>query len=134
MIQRRKAPGTAIAFGVLALIWGSSFFLIKLSLEGLSPGQVALGRLAFGALTLVVIMLVTKRAWPRSRRVWLHMTVVAATLCTIPFTLFAWPRRWCRARCASIVNATTPIMTLLLTPLVIPSDGSRGRRPSASSS
>ncbi|WP_042544201.1 DMT family transporter [Leucobacter komagatae] len=122
MIQRRKAPGTAIAFGVLALIWGSSFFLIKLSLEGLSPGQVALGRLAFGALTLVVIMLVTKRAWPRSRRVWLHMTVVAATLCTIPFTLFAWAETMVPSTVASIVNATTPIMTLLLIPLVMPKD------------
>lgn len=122
MQQLRKVPGTAIAYGALALVWGSSFLLIKLSLEGLSPGQVALGRVSFGALTLVVIMLATKRAWPRSPRVWLHMTVVAATLCTIPFTLFAWAETMVPSTVASIVNATTPIMTLLLTPLLLPSD------------
>lgn len=128
MQQPRKASATSIAFVALALVWGSSFLFIKLSLAGLSPGQVALGRVALGAATLSAIMLATRRAWPREPRLWLHMTVVAATLCTIPFTLVAWAETVVPSTVASIVNATTPIMTLLLTPLLIPRDRlSRGK-------
>ncbi len=122
MTTARKAPGAAISFFALSLVWGSSFLFMKLGLEGLSPGQVALTRILLGALTLVAIMLATRRKWPRERRLWLHMIVVSATLCAIPFTLFAWAETSVPSTVASIVNATTPIMTLLLTPLIMPAD------------
>lgn len=124
-----RVSRTALSFAALALVWGSSFLFMKVSLAGLSPGQVALGRVSLGAATLVCIMLVTRRAWPRSPRIWLHLTVVAATLCTIPFTLFAWAETMVPSTVASIVNATTPIMTLLLTPLLLPTERlSRAKR------
>ena len=63
MLHRFATP---ILFGLLALIWGSSFLFIKLALEGMSPVQVVVGRLGFGALTLVIVMLVTRRRWPRA--------------------------------------------------------------------
>lgn len=122
MSPHPRASRTALSFTALALVWGSSFLFMKVSLVGLSPGQVALGRVSLGAATLVIIMLVTHRAWPRHPRTWLHLTVVAATLCTIPFTLFAWAETMVPSTVASIVNATTPIMTLLLTPLLLPTE------------
>lgn len=122
MLQPRKESLTVFAYAALALLWGSSFLFIKLGLTGLSPGQVALGRLALGALTLVTIMTLTRRSWPRDGKLWLHMIVIAGTLCTIPFTLFAWAETQVPSTVASIFNATTPIMTLLLTPLIIPAE------------
>ena len=38
---------TVVQFALLALVWGASFLFIKVGLEGLSPGQVVLARLAF---------------------------------------------------------------------------------------
>lgn len=128
MTTARKAPSAALAFFALSLVWGSSFLFMKLGLEGLSPGQVALVRILLGALTLIAIMVVTRRKWPRERTVWLHMIVVSATLCAIPFTLFAWAETSVPSTVASIVNATTPIMTLLLTPLIMPSDRLSGAK------
>ena len=95
---------------------------MKIGIEGLSAGQVALGRIALGALALVAIMAVTRRKWPREGRLWLHMIVVSAAMCTVPFTLFAWAETMVPSTVASIVNASTPIMTLLLTPLLLPSE------------
>jgi drug/metabolite transporter (DMT)-like permease len=117
-----KARSTVWAFLALSLVWGASFLFIKVGLEGFSPAQVVLGRILLGALTLVVIMTATRRRWPRELRVWGHMIVVGAFFCAIPFTLFAWAEQYVPSSLASIYNATTPIMTLLLTPLVLRSE------------
>ncbi|PPF45510.1 EamA family transporter [Pseudoclavibacter sp. AY1F1] len=113
-----NSRGTVAAFVALALVWGSSFLFIKVGLEGLSPAQLVLGRLTLGALALISIMLVTRRRWPRGR-VWMHMLVVAITLAALPFSLFAWAGQYMPSSLSSIYNATTPIMTLLLMPLIL---------------
>ncbi|MBS1673582.1 MAG: DMT family transporter [Actinobacteria bacterium] len=117
-----KSSTTLLAFLALSLVWGASFLFIKVGLEGLSPAQVVLGRILLGALALAVIMLVTRRRWPREPRVWGHMIVVGIFFCALPFTLFAWAEQYVPSSLASIYNATTPIMTLLLTPLVLRSE------------
>ncbi len=122
MTTTRKISGVTLAYIALAFVWGSSFLFMKIGLEGLSAGQVALGRIALGALALVAIMVFTRRKWPREPRVWLHLAVVGAAMCTVPFTLFAWAETMIPSTVASIVNASTPIMTLLLTPLLLPTE------------
>ncbi|NYF12193.1 drug/metabolite transporter (DMT)-like permease [Pseudoclavibacter sp. JAI123] len=111
--------GTVAVFVALSLVWGASFLFMKVGLEGLSPAQLVLGRLTLGAVALVAIMLVTRRSWPRGRAVWLHMLVVSLALAVIPYSLFAWAGQYLPSSLSSIYNATTPIMTLLLMPLVL---------------
>jgi len=117
-----KARVTLWAFLALSLVWGASFLFIKVGLEGLSPAQVVLGRILLGALALAVIMTATRRRWPRELRVWGHMLVVGIFFCAVPFTLFAWAEQYVPSGLASIYNAATPIMTLLLTPLILRSE------------
>lgn len=114
-----KPSATLFAFLALALVWGASFLFIKVGLQGLSPAQVVLGRILLGAAALALIMLVTRRRWPRELRVWAHMVVVGTFFCVVPFSLFAWAEQYVPSSLASIYNATTPIMTLLLTPLLL---------------
>lgn len=120
MMTRRL--GLAAAFVALALIWGSSFLLIKESLTGLTPGQVAVGRIVLGALTLRTIMVVTDRQWPRERRFWGHMSVVGLLLCVVPFSLFAWAGESLPSGLSAILNASTPLMTAVATAAVVPSE------------
>jgi drug/metabolite transporter (DMT)-like permease len=122
MNGNRARPGDVLAFVLLALTWGSSFLFMKIALVGLSSQQVATTRVVLGALTLVVILLVTRRRWPRERRLWAHMLVVATFLNAVPFSLVAWAEQTVPSGLASIYNATTPIMTLLVLPLVVPSE------------
>ena len=113
-----------VQFLLLALVWGASFLFIKVGLQGLSPTQVVLGRLVTGAAALLVISAVTRQRLPRGRAVWGHLTVVAVLLCVVPFLLFAWAEQHVSSGLASIYNATTPMMTMLVALAALP-----GERP-----
>src|SRR3954469_5158440 len=77
-------------FTLLAATWGASFLFIKMSLEGLSVGQVVWSRMVFGAAALAVVVAVTRARVPRDPRLWGHLGVVVVLLCLVPFSLFAW--------------------------------------------
>jgi drug/metabolite transporter (DMT)-like permease len=111
-----------IQFVLLAITWGASFLLIKLSLQGLTPLQVVAGRLITGALALGVVTALTRQRLPRGPIVWAHLAAVAVLLCVAPFTLFAWAEQHIDSGLASIYNATTPLMTTLVTLAALPSE------------
>lgn len=117
-----KGAGTAGAYLGLVFVWGSSFLLMKVALEGLSAAQVALGRLGIGAITLVLLMLVLRRKWPRELKLWGHMVVVALFICVLPFSLFAWAGQFLPSGLSSILNATTPIMTVAIAAVALPKE------------
>jgi len=104
-------------FIAMGLVWGSSFLLIKLVLEGADFVQVAWARLVFGGLTLLVIVLVTRQRFPRSKAVWGHFLLIAVTNCVIPHLAFAWAEQYVSSGLASIYNAVTPITTALFVTL-----------------
>ncbi|MFF2775262.1 DMT family transporter [Streptomyces sp. NPDC058052] len=99
-------------FVALACAWGSSFLFIKVALEGLTPAQVVWGRLVLGALALCGVMAVTRSRIPRDPGLWLRLSVVSALLCVVPFLLFSWAEQHLDSGMASILNATTPLLTL----------------------
>ncbi|MFB7779502.1 DMT family transporter [Streptomyces bauhiniae] len=107
---------------MLALTWGSSFFFIKVSLAGLTPQQLVLGRLALGAITLNVILAVTRKRWPKDLRLIGHLGIVAFLLCVLPLLLFAWAGQYIPSGLSSIYNATTPLMTMAIGLALLPAE------------
>lgn len=105
-----RATGLIIA---LALLWGSGFFWIKLALDGFSPTQLTFGRLALGALALIPITLARRLTFPRGVATWAHLTVSALVANAIPYTLFAVAEQTTPSSLAGVVNATTPLWTVL---------------------
>jgi drug/metabolite transporter (DMT)-like permease len=75
---------------VLAVVWGSSFFLIKIGLESFVPLQITFGRVLFGFLAVIVVVLAGRHRLPRWGPVWGHVAFVGLMTNVIPFTLFAW--------------------------------------------
>ncbi|MDJ0325341.1 DMT family transporter [Cryobacterium sp. PH31-AA6] len=118
--------GRGLALGAqylgAAAVWGASFLFIKVAVEGLSPAQLVLGRLLFGALVLAGIMLATRRRWPRGLRVWSHLTAIGAIMCVAPFLLFSWAAQYLPSGLSSIYNATTPIVTMLVALAILPDE------------
>lgn len=108
-----------VQFILAGIVWGSSFLLMKVALEGMAPAQVAWSRLTLGALALGLYVLVRRQRLPRSARVWGHMTVLAVTFCVVPFLLFSWAQQHVTSGLASIYNATTPIMTAIMAGVVL---------------
>jgi drug/metabolite transporter (DMT)-like permease len=102
----------------LGITWGCSFVFIKLGLEFLSPIGVAFGGAALGALTLVTFARVRNIALPRELKTWAHLTFPAVTLNVIPGYLFPLAQQDVTSIVAGILNAVTPLMTLLVMMLV----------------
>lgn len=101
-------------FVLTGIVWGSSFLFIAVALTGMTPAQVAGGRLLFGALALAAVVALRRERMPRSLRVWAHLCVLSVTFCVVPFLLFAWAEQHVSSGLASIFNATTPIMTAVM--------------------
>lgn len=104
----------AVQFVLTGIVWGSSFLFIAVALTGMTPAQVAGGRLLFGALALAAIVAIRRERLPRGLRTWGHLCVLAMTFCVVPFLLFAWAEQHVSSGLASIFNATTPIMTAIM--------------------
>ena len=99
---------------VLALLWGSGFFWIALSLNGFTPVQLTFLRLALGALVLVPIVLIRRLPRPRGWTIWGHLTVSALIANAIPYTLFGVAQQTVPSSLAGVINATTPLWTVLI--------------------
>jgi drug/metabolite transporter (DMT)-like permease len=115
-------PSWLGAFLLLAAIWGSSFLFIKLGLDGFSPLYVALGRMAFGTVTLVILIVVRGDRLPRDPRLWGHLAVTALLLNAVPFSLFAYGETQVSSIVAGIWNATTPLLTMLVVVTLLPEE------------
>jgi drug/metabolite transporter (DMT)-like permease len=99
----------------LALLWGSGFLWIKLALNhGLSPAQITIVRCALGTATLLVLARAAGQRLPRSRATWGHLTVAALFCNAIPFALFAVGEQSLDSGIAGVLNATTPLWSLLI--------------------
>lgn len=100
-------------FLFLGLVWGSSFLFISFSLQAFSPVGVAFWRTAIGALTLLVFMLIARISFVRGTKTWLHLWVAGLFMSAIPAVLFSYAMQDVSSALASIINASTPIFTVL---------------------
>lgn len=115
-------------FAALALIWGSSFLLMKVGLDDLHPVQIVTLRVTLAALALVVLLRATRGRLPRGRRVWGHVFVSSLFLTVLPFTGFVTGEMYVSSALAGIGNATTPIATVLCALAILPTEHLTARK------
>lgn len=99
---------------VLALAWGSNFLWIKIALDGLSPVQLTFTRMAAGALVLALILRAQAEHVPRDWSFVRHITIAAVVGNVIPYLLFAVGEQTVDSSFAGVINATTPLWTVLV--------------------
>lgn len=97
----------------LGLVWGCSFIFIKLGLEFLTPVGVAFGRCALGAMALLLIAKVRGISLPTDRKTWFVLWIVSLLLNVFPGILFAFAEQRVTTVLAGIINACTPLSTLI---------------------
>jgi drug/metabolite transporter (DMT)-like permease len=123
-VSTRTAPDTLNlraflpGFLTLALIWGASFLFIKVGVRELHPLYLTLGRVGTGALTLFVVLALTRDRLPRDGKIWAHLFVVGAVGVALPFTLFGFGEQRVSSVLGGIWNATTPLVALPLAVLL----------------
>ncbi|MFI8191689.1 DMT family transporter [Streptomyces sp. NPDC085946] len=108
----RSRSGARI--GVLALLWGSTFLWIEVALDALTPVQVTFSRCVLGSVTLLAACLGSGRGLPRGLSIW-GRVVVAAFFCNaLPFAMFSVGQQGIDSGVAGVLNATTPLWSLLI--------------------
>ena len=101
---------------VLALIWGSSFILIKRGLVGLNPFQLGSLRIIFAATFLLLIGFKSLATIPLGQWKYIALTSLFGTF--IPAYLFAIAQTQIDSSVSSILNSLTPLNTMVLGVLV----------------
>ena len=106
----------------LTIVWGMSFYFIKISGSNLSPLQIAFGRVALGALTVLIILLIIKQKLPNTKKAWVRANIAGFLQHTAPFALIAYGETQITSVLAGIANAATPLWTALFSMAFIPKD------------
>lgn len=98
----------------LGALWGGSFFFAKVASAELPTFSIVFGRVAVAAVALWLFVAIMGHAAPRSSRAWAGFLVLGLINNAIPFTLIFWGQREIASGLAAILNATTPVFTVIL--------------------
>lgn len=109
-------------YSALVGIWGFSFLFNNVALRTFTPMQVVFGRIALGALTLGLVVAVS-RQWPQLRgRDIADLLVLAVTLNAAPFLLIAVAQTSITSILAGLLNATTPLWAAVFVATLLPAE------------
>lgn len=99
---------------LLSVIWGGSFFFIKITLADYQPLTIVWGRVTIAAMLLLIWVYLSGQKMPRSAQLWREFSIMGLLNNLIPFCLIVWAETQIDSSLAAIVNATTPIFTVIL--------------------
>ena len=103
----------------LSILWGASYFLIEVALFEWQPLLIVAVRISIAALVVWTIVLLAGMRVPRSREAWTTFVVMATINNVIPFVLIVWGQQEVTAGLASILNAATPIFTVIVAGILL---------------
>ncbi|MEM7507769.1 MAG: DMT family transporter [Pseudomonadota bacterium] len=116
--------------GLLALLWGGSYPLIKLALDGFTPISLMAFRVTVAALILAGLAQVQGLTWPRGFRLWSQLLVQSFFNSIGAWTLLAWGQQHVPSGLAGVLNSTAPIFVTVWL-LSVASDRRASWRPVA---
>lgn len=98
----------------LGAVWGGSFIFNALLIRELGPLWVTALRVSIGALGCWLFLFARGKAIPREPMLWLKLGMLGVLNYAIPFALFPLAQENLASGVAAIVNALTPVMTVLV--------------------
>lgn len=102
-------------FGAISLIWGSSFLLIAIGLEDLTPGMVTFARVGSGAASLLALRFFGREKAERIERGdRFRVFVLSVVWVAVPFTLFPLAQEHINSALTGLLNGATPIFVAVI--------------------
>lgn len=111
-----------VALILLSIIWGGTYMFVGIAVSGLPPLTIVALRVSLAALAFWIYVLVTRTPLPKSPRVWRDMFVQGLINAAFPFSLLVWGQTAIASGLAAILNATTPLFTVLIAAAVLPDE------------
>ena len=98
----------------LSLLWGGSFLFVGIAVKDLPPFTIVLLRVAIAALALNLTLRLIGIALPRDGASWRAFLGMGLLNNAVPFSLIVWGQTHITSGLAAILNATTPLFTVLV--------------------
>lgn len=106
----------------LATVWGGSYFFVKVAVAELQPFMVVAARVGLAMVALHLIARLTGTPLPRSPQLWLAFLGMGILNNLIPFSLIVWGQTQIASGLAAILNATTPVFTVIVAHYLTPDE------------
>ena len=98
----------------LSIIWGGAFFFGEVAVRELPTFTVVVCRVGLAAVILYMVMTVRGLRMPTSPAVWGAFFLMGLLNNAIPFSLIVWGQSHIASGLASILNATTPLFSVIV--------------------
>lgn len=99
---------------LLSVLWGATFFFIAIASPSVPPFTLVLARVMIAALILVPLVFLLGYRLPEGIAAWWPFVVQAIINNVVPFTLMVYGQQRISSGLAAVLNATTPLFTLLV--------------------
>jgi drug/metabolite transporter (DMT)-like permease len=107
-------PRDAALLVVLALMWGNSFLFIKIAVAAVPPPWIVTLRMIIGGSLLLVLALRSPERAPRDLTSWWNLAVTGLVGAALPWVGQAWAQQFLDSGLMAVLNACTPIATLVM--------------------
>ncbi|WP_027259818.1 DMT family transporter [Leisingera aquimarina] len=122
------APRYWMMIAALGFVWGATFLLIKLALEGITPFWLAAGRIGFAALLLGAIWGWRGFKLFKSETNWPSLVIIGILSTALPFMLISWGQQHVSSGFTGVSMAANPLMVLPLAHFFVPGEQMTLRR------
>lgn len=112
----------------LSLLWGGTFFFAKVAIAELPPFTIVFVRLALAAVALNVALAAMARGLWRRDTPWRQFFAMGLLNNAVPFCLIVWGQTHITSGLASILNATTPLFTVMVAHFLTPDEKITGAK------
>jgi len=99
---------------MLSMVWGGTFFFQEIAVREVPVFTIVAIRVVLAATFLVAMLIIAGERLPREWRIWRALLFLAIINNVIPFCLIVWGQKEIASGLASILNAATPICTVLV--------------------
>lgn len=131
MLERQSAASASrdcksqmkiIIWLILCLIWGTTWFFIKIGLEDLPPITFAAARFVLAVLILAVIIRLQKIPLPKSKREWKLLALTGVLQFSINYSLVFWSEQHISSGLAAVLQAMISVFGLALAWIHLPNE------------
>jgi len=113
-INKSMSPLEWAMLVALSVLWGGSFFFNGVAVRELPTLTIVVGRFGIGALILVAVLHLMGQRMPAGRRIWAMFLAMGLLNNVVPGCLIVWGQAHMASGVASILNATTPLFTVIV--------------------
>ena len=127
-VNRVMGMGEWVLIVILSMLWGGSFFFVGVAVSEVPPFTIVMCRVAMASVILMIVVRLKGDRMPSSPGLWGAFFIMGALNNLIPFSLIVWGQTHIESGLASILNATTPIFSVVLAHLLTREERLNGNR------